>query len=113
MIQFQYQVLRYQPDKVGEEFMNLGVVVFVPDSKECTGKYLDSVRRLSAFFPAGNNVYIKSLAKAVADGLDDLSARGKRELNLSGITDLASITKQVLPGKDTARLVLHGGAHRP
>ncbi len=94
MIQFQYQVLRYQPDKVGEEFMNLGVVVFAPDSKECAVRVLGNEKRLAAFFPAGSTAYIMSLLQTVANGL--------RERNVGDVADLGSITKQLLPGKDSA-----------
>ena len=82
--------------------MNLGVVVYAPDSCTCLGKYLDSVKRLSAFFPAGNNTYIKSLVKTVADELSTMNARSLIELQLEKIEDLSSITRKLIPGKDGA-----------
>lgn len=102
MIKFQYQVLRYQPDKVGEEFMNLGVVVYDADKPDLRVRYLESIKRLSAFFPAGNNTYIKSLVKSIADQLEEMGARGRKELDLSGLTDLSSVTRLLLPGSDSA-----------
>lgn len=95
MITFHYQVLRYQPDKVGEEFMNLGVVVLAPDTGEVRFKYLDSVKRLSAFFPAGNNVYIKGLVRSLAENLsgDDKQREHK---------GLRELTASLLPSVDSA-----------
>lgn len=102
MIRYQYQVLRFQPDKVGEEFMNLGVVAFVPADKQFEGKFLERVQRLSAFFPGGNSTYIRKLVKHVEDGLHELSKKNGHELGFTSPDDLAAITKQLLPGQDSA-----------
>lgn len=102
MIQFHYQVLRYQPDKVGEEFMNLGVVVFAPDTRELRFKYLDSIKRLSAFFPAGNNVYIKGLVRSLADSLSEAERQRGQVLEPVAHNELASLTLSLLPGTDSA-----------
>lgn len=102
MIKYQYQVLRYQPDKVGEEFMNLGVVAFDPEAKEVGMRHLDSVKRLSAFFPAGNNTYIKSMVKALAEAMEQVNDRVKSELDLAGVSELSGVTRQLLPNRDSA-----------
>ncbi len=102
MITYHYQVLRYQPDKVGEEFMNLGVVVFAPDTRELRFKYLDSVKRLSAFFPAGNNVYIKGLVRSLVERLAEAERQRVEELELNTHRELESITASLLPGPDSA-----------
>jgi len=102
MITFHYQVLRYQPDKVGEEFMNLGVLVFAPETRELRFKYLDSVKRLSAFFPAGNNVYIKSLVRSLAESIARAERQRVKELDFTVHKDLESLTRSLIPGSDSA-----------
>ena len=102
MVKFQYQVLRYQPDKVAEEFMNLGVVVFDPDGGDLLMRHLDNEKRLSAFFPAVNNTYIMEMVSALGHSIIEVGVRWKRERGHDTVADLSSVTRNLLPDRDSA-----------
>lgn len=102
MITFHYQVLRYQPDKMGEEFINLGVVVFDTDTFKHLFKYQESNKRLSAFFPAGNNVYIKGLVRSLAETFSPDDNEPAQKPRAGAQKGLRELTASLLPSVDSA-----------
>lgn len=102
MVKYQYQVLRYQPDKVGGEFMNLGIVVFDPEARVLAMRHVDNLKRLSAFFPLGNNTYILSMVKALAEAMERENERLKHDQERVAMSELSSLTAQFLPNRDSA-----------
>lgn len=99
---YQYQVLRYLPDPVGEEFVNLGVVVFAPDAKEFDGRFLDRSSRLSAFFPGINGRFVVSTIKQVQKELDRLRVANGAELDYRAISGVDQLTALLVPPNDGA-----------
>ena len=62
MKNYQYQILRYYPDVVAEEFINVGIVFFIPEERKLISKIIDNSSRLSALYryhdtelPSGKN----------------------------------------------------------
>ena len=53
---FEYQLLRYSPDAVCGEFVNVGVIVFDAEGKKLAGRFLDRIARESQFFPVLSDI---------------------------------------------------------
>lgn len=104
MINYHYQILRFLPDRVNEEFVNLGVVVFDPQKRLLTSRFIDKASRVSAFFPEVNTRYLSTTLKFLQAEFFNLSSKFSQELQLDRMGDLNQITKSVLP-KDDSSLV--------
>lgn len=102
MIQYQYQILRYLPDQVSEEFVNLGVVVLDDDRQFLQFRFLDKASRVSGFFPNANIRFITSTLTFLQGQFYSLSKRLYQELELDKGADLESLTRSILPKDDSS-----------
>lgn len=102
MITYHYQILRFLPDRVNEEFVNLGVVVFDPQGRLLKSRFIDKAGRVSVFFPDVNARYLSTTLKFLQAEFFDLSNKLSQELPLHNMKDLNDITKSVLPKDDSA-----------
>ena len=50
MKKFQYQTLRYMPDRVCGEFVNLGVVVLAEEPKALLFRFYNKIRKAARLF---------------------------------------------------------------
>lgn len=54
MIEYSYQVLRYMPDQVSGEFMNVGLVVYHSPSQDIAIKLMKNNGRIQQFYPSSD-----------------------------------------------------------
>jgi len=99
---YQYQVLRYRPDPVVEEFVNLGMVVFSPTDQHFDGRFLERSGRLSHFFPGINGRFVVSTVRQVQRELDRLRQRNGSELDYRALTSVDKLTALLVPANDAA-----------
>ncbi len=99
---FQYQVLRYLPDRVSGEFINLGVVVYQPHDKELKALFYTKVNRIHAFFPSVNTRFIAKSMKAIDAYLKKINQEFNKPLFAEQPNEIGEITKQILPKDDSA-----------
>jgi len=99
---FQYQLLRFLPDRVTGEFVNLGVVVYDPISKKIGVKFIEKTTRLSQVFPNTNSRFILKTVKFVESQLRRLSRQLTDELEFEYFENLEEITRRVMPKDDSA-----------
>jgi hypothetical protein len=104
MITYHYQILRFLPDRVNEEFVNLGVVVYDPQGRLLKSRFIDKASRVSAFFPAVNTRFLNNTLKFLQGEFFILGNKLSQELPLDKVGDMESITKSILP-KDDSSLV--------
>jgi hypothetical protein len=102
MITIQYQILRYLPDRVSEEFVNLGIVAFDSSSRCLRGRFINKIGNISSYFPNTNSRYLIKSIKTIQDNLDGFSDRLKTEFSFVQIDSLEEITKTTLPKDDSA-----------
>jgi hypothetical protein len=102
MIHYQYQILRYLPDQVNEEFVNLGVVVLDNDQRILQFRFLDKASRVSGFFPDVNTRYLNNTLKFLQGEFYNLSKRLSQELALDKQADLEGLTRSILPKDDSS-----------
>lgn len=99
---YQYQVLRYRPDPVVEEFVNLGVVVFSPTDQTFDGRFLERSGRLSHFFPGINGRFVVSTVRQVQGELDRLRSVNGAEFDYRAIDSVDKLTALLVPPNDAA-----------
>lgn len=63
MIKYEYQILRYVHDQASGEFVNVGIVIFEPQSKILKARVLNKFSRISTFFEEINGYYLLSTLK--------------------------------------------------
>lgn len=102
MIIYQYQILRYTPDQVSEEFVNLGVVLFDQHNRLLVSRFVDKGSRVSTIFPDVNPRYLVSTLKYIKGAFHSIAERFSGELHFSKRNDLEEITASVLPKDDSA-----------
>ncbi len=99
---FHYQVLRYMPDRVSGEFVNLGIVVYDPNERKLTGKFFEKITRVSSFFPSINSRHLATALKFLQKEFDLLTSRSMLEFNFDSEVSLVEITRRVLPIDDSS-----------
>lgn len=99
---YQYQVLRFLPDRVGGEFVNLGVVVFDPAKTKLISHFNPKITRTSSFFPSINSRYLVSTIKFIQKEFESASRRLSQEMPFEKIESIDSITKSILPKDDSS-----------
>ncbi len=99
---YQYQILRLYPDIVSEEFVNVGLIFFIPDDSEILSRIVEHTTRISSMFHGIDNRHIHKQLKIVDDWIN---IQGKELLNGLDNEDYNSIdkiTKKILPANDSS-----------
>jgi hypothetical protein len=102
MIKIQYQILRYMPDRVAGEFVNLGIIAFDPLSKTLRGRFINRIGKISAFFPQVNSRYLIKSISLIHEYLEKASEQLRTELSFDTKDSLSGITQSILPNDDTS-----------
>lgn len=101
---YEYQVLRYLPDRVSGEFVNVGLVLFQPEDRFLKAGFVRSVSRVSSFFPGLDGRSLQRRLRHLEGMLEEFADRLNldRQVLLERPTSLASITNRFLVNDDTA-----------
>lgn len=103
MKNYQFQILRYVHDQFTGEFVNLGVVVYSPDSFFLKAIVSNKYGRVTALFPNANGKFLAKLLKNFEISIIKTEHQ-LREL-FKPSENLISITKNILPVDDSALLL--------
>lgn len=101
MINYQFQILRYLPDRVSGEFVNLGVVVYDENTKQFASRFADRVSRVSAFFPGVNVRNLHRVIRFLHSEFSKLAPKILTEFYFEKNT-LELITSRILPKDDSS-----------
>lgn len=99
---YEYQILRYLPDRVNAEFVNVGLVFYARDEKYLKSKFINKAKRLSSFFYGLETQHILQAIRHFRSKFDKESLRLKDELALSEADSIKKITSSFLVKDDTA-----------
>jgi hypothetical protein len=102
MINYQYQILRYYPDVVAEEFINIGIVFFIPEERKLISKIIDNSSRLSALFHGIDTKFVNRLLRNVDNWLNTKGKELLDQLNHKEYSSIDSITRSILPPNDSS-----------
>lgn len=97
-----YQLLRYLPDRVSGEFVNLGIVAYDAKNRNIKSKFISRIGNISSFFPNINSKYLIKSIKTIQNDLSQLSNRFISEFTFEKIESIEQITSMVLPKDDSA-----------
>ncbi len=101
---YEYQVLRYLPDRVSGEFVNVGLVVFQPETRFLKAGFIRSVSRVSSFFPGLDGRNLQRRLRHLEGMLEDFAKRlnVERQVRLEQPESVEAITSRFLVKDDTA-----------
>lgn len=101
-ITYQYQLLRFMPDRVTGEFAHVGIVMYVPKLRILRAHTIKKYGRLSRFFGEIPGHYLLQTLQQIQKAINLRSERLKHELQLSPMDNLEQITLEVLQRDDSA-----------
>lgn len=99
---FEYQLLRYSPDAVSGEFVNVGVLVFDAEGKKLAGRFLDRIARVSQFFPAINGRYLSKVLRHISSDVERIAAQFNTELDVFPFAGVEQVSKDILAKDDSS-----------
>ncbi len=102
MREFQYQIVRYIHDRISEEFVNVGIVVYQPESEFLKGMFIKKFSRISHFFSDVNGQFLLSSLRQIEHEINIIADRFG-EL-FTHFKSLEEVTASILP-KDESSLV--------
>lgn len=99
MKKFQYQIVRYMHDRVTAEFVNVGIIIYQPDTKFLQGKFITKFSRITQFFSEINGQYLLSTLRQFEKELKTTS----NQLNelFTNHSSLTEITNSILTKDDS------------
>ena len=102
MKNFQYQILRYQPDRISGEFLNVGLVVFDRQQQEMSFYILEKASGFSKMFNEVNVRYLSKLLKHIITELEKVQIAMKSEFQFNSFTSIEEFTRSVFPKDDSS-----------
>lgn len=102
MKNFEYQILRFIPDRVSEEFVNVGIVFYSKENKYLQSGFQKRIVRTSNFFPSLDVRHIQSSLKSLDNSIKDISLQIHSELEFYLPASVSEITNSLLVKDDTS-----------
>lgn len=100
MIKYQYQIIKYVHDQFTGEFVNVGLVIYSPDSHFLKAKVVNRYSRINSLFPDANGRFILRLLRNFESEIFSISKQLSELFKPSA--DLKSITSDILPNDNSA-----------
>ena len=104
MKNYEYQILRFMPDRINAEFINVGLVFYSFNDKVLKTKFIKRSSRLSSFFHGLNTRYIFQSLKHLELQFENIAKKLTDELEFSRPKNIKEITLNLFP-KDDASLI--------
>lgn len=101
-ISYQYQLLRFMPDRITGEFAHVGVVMYLPEQRFLKAFTLKKYGRLSQFFGEIPGHYLMHTLQQIQKSIEIRSERFQQELTFSPIANLDQITREIFQPDDSA-----------
>jgi len=98
----QYQILRYLPDRVSGEFVNLGVATYDQASRTLRSEFVVKTERISCLFPGLDCTYLENAVGAIKKHLDELSCPEQTANELAHYLSIENFTQTALPVDDSS-----------
>jgi hypothetical protein len=98
----QYQVLRYLPDRVTGEFVNLGVVAYDPAGTSVSSEFINCADRIICVFPGVEGNYLLEVITQIKQHLVELEETWQTSSNTDRTISIEFFTGTVLPKDDSS-----------
>lgn len=99
---YEYQILRYMPDRVTGEFVNLGIVLFNSNAQEIVARFIQRSGRITEIFPGINSKYLLKVLQSMQTDFENMNNQLSKKLLLEPYKSLEEITTRVLPKDNSA-----------
>lgn len=102
MKSYQYQILRYYPDVVAEEFINVGIIFYMSTERKLISRIIENSSRLNALYHGIDIKFVNRLLRNVDSWINTKGKELLEQLNYKDYSTIDSITRLVLPPNDSA-----------
>lgn len=99
---YEYQILRYIPDQVSGEFLNVGILMFGPKERTFCYEFINLRQRLSAAFYGIESTHIMRKLKILQEELEDIEKQQSGNLQLGDVSSVTFYSTQILKRDDSA-----------
>lgn len=103
MKKFQYQILRFCPDKVTGEFLNVGIIVFDPIEQDIEFKILKKFGSIGQIMSFSNTRYLLKQLNSINSYLEKIKSNlSKSNLQLTEFQSIEDLSNKALVKDDSA-----------
>ena len=99
---YQYQIIRFIPNRVIGEFVNVGIIMYEPTQQFLASRVISKYGRLNQFFPGINGSDIVNTLKLIKESVDQIAHEFDNHLPFDRPSSLEQITDRILPKDDSA-----------
>ena len=99
---YEYQILRYIPDQVSGEFLNVGILMFGQKENTFCYEFIESRQRISAVFHGIESAHIMRKLKILREKLEDFEKHQDGKLPLQNVSGVIYYSTQILKKDDSA-----------
>jgi hypothetical protein len=108
-VPYVFSVLRYVYDQVTQEFVNVGIVVYSPKSRQLRALSTQHYGRISDLFEMFDGVRLRHTLRFVQDSINARALQLAEELEFSADTDLHGLLNKILPIDDSSLQFVKAG----
>jgi hypothetical protein len=102
MKEYQFQIIRYIPDRFAGESVNVGVVLLMPEANFLKAEVLKKFGRLSNFFKELDGYHLLRTLKYFDNAISTISDKISQKEISEDYSDLAKITGRIMQPDDSA-----------
>jgi len=102
MKKYQYQIVRYIHDRITGEFVNVGVVIYMPETRFLKSRFINKFSRLSHFFVDLNGHSLLNALKQFDKEINVVSKRLSAIDLFESYSSIEEITNSILTKDDSA-----------
>lgn len=102
MINFQYLIIRYRHDFTTGEFINVGLVFFIPPDKYLEVRVTNKTKRISDFYSGVSGTFIRSSLKSIEKKIKAYARKLEKTLDFSNHNRLDVILSDLYPKDEGA-----------
>jgi hypothetical protein len=102
MKKYQFQIVRYIHDRITGEFVNVGIVIYMPETRFLESKFINKFSRLSHFFVDLNGHALLNTLKHFDKEINIVSRRILNNDLFESFSSIEEITNNILTKDDSA-----------
>lgn len=108
-IPYLFSVLRFIYDPVTQEFVNVGLVIYSPTTKQLYARSTQHYARISDLFETFDGIRLRHALRFVQDSINERGAQIASELNFRSEIGLHDLLNSVLPIDDSSLQFVKAG----
>ena len=106
---YSFSTLRYIYDPLTLEFVNVGIAVYSPETKQLYAKCTQRYSRISKLFLSFDGMRLRQTLRFIQDQVNDIGVEMMSSLEFSRAASLHEALSSVLPSDDSSLQFIKGG----